>query len=152
VIRRLLSVLLVALISGGVLAHAELRTSEPAAGAVAETAPEEVVLTFSEPLETLFSVFKVYELDVTDVDLTAADAEQRLNGLAAALVNDVLELRDDGDEQVAAELVSDDATTAELSLQFPEALADGHYVVMWRVLSIDTHVTQDFFVFSVAAE
>src|SRR5690625_1364476 len=150
--RRLLTVLLFALISASVRAHAELRTSEPAAGAVAETAPEEVVLTFSEPLETLFSVFKVYERDAADVDLTAADAEQRLNGLAAALVNDVLELRDDEDEQVAAELVSDDATTAELSLQFPEALADGHYGVMRRGLSMDTHVTQDFFVFSVAAE
>src|SRR5699024_1348319 len=150
--RRLLSVLLVALVSGSVLAHAELRTSEPAAGAVAETAPEEVVLTFSEPLETLFSVFKVYELDAADVDLTAADAEQRLNGLAAALVNDVLELRDDEDEQVAAELVSDDATGAELSLQLPEPLGEGRYVVMWRVLSIDRHVTLHCFVFSAAAD
>lgn len=149
--RRLVLALLLVLAGGSVLAHAELRTSEPAAGEVLEAGPEEVQLSFSEPLETLFSVFKVYPLTAEGVDPAAAGAAQRLNGLAATLVNEVLELRDDADRQVPAELVSAEATTAELTLAFEEPLADGHYVVMWRVLSIDTHVTEGFFVFSVVS-
>src|SRR5690625_281588 len=149
--RRLVIALLLVLAGGSALAHAELRTSEPAAGAVVGAGPQEVQLSFSEPLETLFSVFKVYPLAAGDVDPAADNAAQRLNGLAATLVNEVLELRDDADEKVPAELVSAEATTAELKLTFQEPLPDGHYVVMWRVLSIDTHVTEGFFVFSVVS-
>lgn len=145
---RKLLILAFVLLAGTSLAHAELRSSEPAAASVLAEGPGHVALQFSEALETMFSVFKVYPLGV-EMDLEADNAEQRLNGLAAALVSEVLELRDDADDQVPFELVSDSATTDSLTLEFSEPLAPGHWVVMWRVLSIDTHVTQGFFVFSV---
>lgn len=148
--RRLLAVLLLPLLSLAA-AHADLVSSEPAAGAVT-VAPERVVLHYSEPLETLFSVFKVYRLDA-EVDLTAADAGPRLNGLAAALVSEVLDLRDDeGDARVDTGIESEGATVTELAILLQEDLPAGHYVAMWRVLSIDTHVTQGFIVFTVSAE
>lgn len=147
--RRAFLAALLLLASGSALGHADLIASEPAAGAVLEVGPGEVTLTYSERLESLFSVFKVYELDPAEVDLNADDAALRLNALAALLVNEVLELRDDGDEQVGFELVSEGATIDELALRFKEPLPAGHYVVMWRVLSVDTHVTQGFFMFSV---
>lgn len=108
-----------------------------------------VTLRFSEPLESLFSVFKVYPLNA-EVNVSEEGAHARLNGLAAALVNEVLELRDDAEEMVPTQLRTEKATTDELELQFDSPLAPGHYVVMWRVLSIDTHVTQGFFVFTVS--
>ena len=149
--RRLLPFLLLPLLSLAA-AHADLVASEPENGAVVTAAPERVELRFSEPLETLFSVFKVYRLDA-EVDLSAADAGPRLNGLAAGLVNEVLDLRDgEGDARVDTGIESDGATVAELGIVLQEDLPAGHYVAMWRVLSIDTHVTQGFIVFTVSAE
>src|SRR5690554_1307401 len=96
--RRFLSA--IALLCMGIaFGHADLLESEPAAGAVLDSAPQQVVLHYTEPVEALFSVFKVYRLDA-EVDLDADNAQQRLNGLAAALVNDVLELQDDEEARV----------------------------------------------------
>lgn len=146
--KRLLTVLMV-LSLGLVQAHAHLSESEPANGDVLAMAPEQVTLRFSEPLETMFSIFKVYRLDA-EVDLSADNAGQRLNGLAAALVNDVLELREDGPGRVDTGMESDGATTSELSIILEGDLPAGHYVAMWRALSIDTHTTEGYIVFSVA--
>lgn len=135
---------------GAAVAHADLRMSEPIAGSVLTEAPAEVVLRYSEALEVPFSTFKVYRLDV-EIDLEADNALQRLNGLASELVNDVLGLRDDGQAEARVDVAveSDSVTTDLLQLTLNENLETGHYVVMWRVLSIDTHVIQGFFVFSV---
>ena|SRR5690625_1441839 len=134
-------------------AHADLVSSEPEAGSLLTEAPAQVVLNYSEPVEVPFSIFKVYRLDA-EVDLDADNAQQRLNGLAAQLMNEVLELRDDAEaeERVDVDLETGGATVDEVTFVLQEALPDGHYVVMWRVLSIDTHVTQGFFTFSVFAE
>jgi len=149
--RRLLT-LAVALGFGTAVAHADLVASEPEAGAVLAAAPSEVVLHYSEPLEVPFSIFKVYRLDA-EVDPSADNAQARLNGLAAELVNSVLELRDDADadDRVDTGLHTAGATVDEVTFELADDLPAGHYVVMWRVLSIDTHVTQGFFVFSVEA-
>lgn len=145
--KRLLPLILV-LSLGLVQAHAHLSGSEPADGDVLSAAPQQVLLRYSEPLETMFSIFKVYRLDA-EVDLTADNANQRLNGLAAALVNDVLELREDGPDRVDTGIESDGATVDELNVVLDSDLPAGHYVAMWRVLSIDTHTTEGFIVFSV---
>lgn len=149
--RRLL-IILTALVLGAASAHADLVASEPEGGSVLAEAPAVVVLDYSEPLEVPFSIFKVYRLDA-DVDLSDDNAQQRLNGLAAELVNDVLELRDDADAEARADtgLETDGNTVDQVTFVLQEDLPDGHYVVMWRVLSIDTHVTQGFFTFSVEA-
>ena len=134
-------------------AHADLISSDPEAGSLLTEAPAQVVLNYSEPVEVPFSIFKVYRLDA-DVDLEADNAQQRLNGLAAQLMNEVLELRDDADaaDRADASLETEGATVDEVTFVLQDELPDGHYVVMWRVLSIDTHVTQGFFTFSVFAE
>ena len=133
-------------------AHADLVSSEPEAGSLLTEAPAQVVLNYSEPVEVPFSIFKVYRLDA-EVDLSADNAGQRLNGLAAQLINDVLELRDDAGAEARADagLETDGTTVDQVTFVLHDELPDGHYVVMWRVLSIDTHVTQGFFVFSVEA-
>ena len=148
--KRFLALLLMVAL-GAAAAHAELVSSTPDSGALLSQAPGQVELAFSEPLETLFSIFKVYRLDA-EVDLAEDNAGQRLNGLAGALVNEVLELRDDTELRVDTGMISDGATVDTLSLLLNDELPAGHYVAMWRVLSIDTHVTQGFIVFTVAAE
>lgn len=146
---RLMVTALMLMLGGAALAHADLLTSEPLGGTVLEAAPEQVLLEFTEPIEVMFSVFKVYRLEA-EVDPEADNAQQRLNGLAAALVNDVLELREDGEGRVDSGVQTSAASVSEVPLLLQEDLAAGHYVVMWKVLSIDTHVTQGFFVFSVS--
>ncbi len=147
--RRLLMSLAL-LVSGAALAHAHLEASTPAANATITQPLTTVTPTFSEPIETLFSVVKAYRLDA-DVDMSAANAWQRLNGLAGALVNDVLTADDQGAEaRVDTGVPGAGATTAEVVLTLKDGLAPGAYVVMWSVLSIDTHTTQGFLVFRYA--
>lgn len=133
-------------------AHAELASSTPAAGAVLEQAPAEVSLTFTEAVEVRFSTFKVYALGA-DLEVDAEDNEARLNGLAAQLVSEVLDAPEDTDARVdlgATPSVGDAARTAEeVTLPLEPELAAGVYVVMWRVLAVDTHPTQGFFTFRV---
>ena len=129
-------------------AHAYLAATEPAADAVLEAAPAEVKLIFSEAVEVAFSLLKVYRLD-TDVDLTAENARLRLNGLAALLVNRELASNEPSDNRVDVAISPERGTSAEIVLTLKGELPPGHYVVMWRVLSVDTHVLQDHYVFSV---
>lgn len=133
---------------GVAFAHADLTSSEPAANAVLAEAPAAVLLEFTEPVETMFSVFKVYRLEA-DVDLSADNAQQRLAGLAGALVNVVLDLREDDAARLDTEVQPAGGTAKQVSLTLAADLPAGHYVVMWRVLSVDTHVTEGFFAFSV---
>lgn len=93
----LLLALLVPLGAGSVLAHAELASSEPSAETTVTEPLEEIRLGFSEAVELGFSLFKVDQLDTTGVDLAAENARQRLNGLAGALVSQVIESRETSD-------------------------------------------------------
>lgn len=141
-----LGLALVLLVAAGayspVLGHAFLDTSDPAEDAVLTAMPEAVRLVFSEPVEVNASIFKVYPL---------ADDEDplRLKAAASQLVNDVLRTRRDEDRRADAGLAVDRAVADEIQILLKEDLPSGPYVIMWRVLSIDTHVTQGFFVFRV---
>lgn len=145
------------------LAHSELTGSEPAAWASLSAAPSEIVLNFSEPVEVAFSIFKVYRLD-TDTTLTppaspdesahehaaapaARSPEQlRLNGLAAALVSDVLQT--EGDEEARVDRgILESGQSDRVTLSLREGLEPGTYVVMWRALSVDTHTIQGYYLF-----
>jgi methionine-rich copper-binding protein CopC len=141
---------LAVLLFGTVHAHAYLLEADPAPFAVV-SAPSEVTLQFTEPVEIRFSLFKVYplEADLPEDLATLSEREQRrLNGLAGALVNEVLMLRDDAEARSDAGLLTDARIADSVTLALKD-LTPGAYVVMWRVLSIDTHITQDFFVFFV---
>jgi copper resistance protein C len=150
-------VLMAALLVGAASAHAYLSAAAPAPGSTLEGAPEEVVLTFTEPIEVRFSTLKVYRLEVADEAMPEDPANpterelQRLNALAAQLASEVLE-EDDAEEPARADtgLLTEARTAAEVTLGLREDLEPGVYVVMWDVLSIDTHWTREHFVFLVA--
>ena len=92
--------LVLSLLFGAAFAHSELESATPGQDAVVTTPPNEVVLTFNEPLELTFSTVKVYPLGA---DLAETDA-QRLNGLAGALVSDALNAQ--GDEAARADALA----------------------------------------------
>ena len=98
------------------------------------------------------------EADAPEADPPGEDAAMtldseealRLNGLAGLLVSEVIELRGDEDARADAGLVTRDARSAAVTLALKPKLPAGTYVLMWRVLSIDTHVTQGFSLFVIA--
>lgn len=147
-LRALLGVVLV--VGASASAHAVLAESTPAAGAVVDASPSEIELRFSEGVEVDFSVFRVLRLDA-EVDLSADDAQMRLNGLAAALLGPYLAGAEAHDEEVALEAHAVEGTRSEVVLELADELVPGHYVVMWRVLSEDTHIIDGHIVFTVVA-
>ena len=125
------------------LAHSYLTRSTPSAGQTVTVMPSTVNLEFTEPLEVAFSGFKVYALPMKagDSDVKAA---------AAKLTQQVLTLKDDALNRADLGLVSDASPAARLELTLKPKLAAGWYVVMWKALSIDSHVTSDFYAFRYA--
>ncbi|MEZ0578660.1 copper resistance protein CopC [Nocardioides sp. MH1] len=96
-------------------AHASLVSTDPADGQVLQQAPEEVTLTFDEPVRVVDDGVEVY--DATGEPL-GVDAAAR-----------------------------DEAVTADL----PSDLADGSYVVVWRVISDDGHPVAGSLTFHIGA-
>ena len=140
--------LMLTLIAGVAFAHSELESSAPAANATVPAAPTEVSLTFTEAVEVRFSTFKVYPLGA---DIDSADAAQaRVNGLAGQLVSEVLETQGDEAARANTGVSAGERTSAEITLPLKDDLGPGHYVVMWRVLSTDSHTSQGFVTFRVA--
>jgi methionine-rich copper-binding protein CopC len=139
---------LILTLAGSALAHAELSGSTPADGAVLSAAPAVVTLTFTEPVEVRFSTFKVYPLEA-NFDPAAEDAQAQLSGLAGQLVSEVLEAR--GDEAARADtgLITGERTAKTVTLPLKPDLSAGVYVVMWRVLAVDSHATQGLVTFRV---
>ena len=107
------------------LAHAELRSSSVEDGATVTEPLTQVTLTFTEAAELGFSTFKVYPLDA---DLGERDV-QRLNGLAGALVGEVLTAP--GDEAARADtgVTTAERTSAAVEVALKDDLEPGHYVV-----------------------
>ena len=97
--------------------HAFLDHATPAVGSTVHTAPREVRLWFSEPLEPAFSRLQVFDASGKPVD--------------------------GGDGRV-------DASDRSVLMATLAALPPGTYRVVWRVVSIDTHVTEGDFTFDVA--
>ncbi len=123
-------------------AHAYLETSNPATGATLQAAPEQIVLNFSEPLELRFSTFKVAPLE-TD----AADPRE----IKLAAMDLVEEVVGTDEVQLEVDVLTSERTAKEVVLGLPD-LAPGTYVVMWRLLSTDTHTSDDFVTFTVSPD
>jgi copper resistance protein C len=122
-------------------AHAFLNASTPGADGVVGTAPKEVRLTYSEPAEIRFSIFKVYKID------TAPGADMRaLHAAADGLVAAKLLRRGDEAARSDAGVANTTRTSADIVVRLKD-LDPGAYVLMWRVLSVDTHTTQGSFIF-----
>jgi len=141
-------VLILTLAFAGVgAAHSELESSTPAANATLQAAPPVTSLTFSEAVEVRFSTFKVYPLGA-DTDL--ANTPEAQNGLAGALVSEVLETQGDDEARADTGVETAERTADTVTLPLKPDLPAGVYVVMWRVLSADTHTSQGFITFRVA--
>jgi methionine-rich copper-binding protein CopC len=131
-------------LAGAALAHSYLKEASPAAGTRVRQMPGEVRLVFDEPLETRFSTFKVYRLEAPPEALSDF---KRLNALAVPLFNRVLKQKGDEDARADAGLRTTARSTKEVVIGLKEGLKPGAYVVMWQLLSVDTHVLSDFYVF-----
>lgn len=122
-------------------AHAFLNAETPAADGIVGTAPKEVRLTYSEPVEIRFSTFKVYKIPA------ASGGELRtLHAAADGLVAANLLKRGDEAARSDAGLANTTRTSADIVVRLKD-LEPGAYVLMWRVLSVDTHTTQGSFIF-----
>ncbi len=131
------------LLAGVVLAHSYLSNSSILAGSILKIMPDKLTLEFSEPLEVGFSSFKVYKLETKSTDGANIKLE------AEALVARVLALKNDLAKRADAGLETTASEAALVKLKLKANLKSGIYVVMYRVLSVDTHITQDFFTFSI---
>src|SRR3954451_18043381 len=98
------------------LAHAELDSTDPAAGAVLEQSPTSISLTFSESVEVGLGAVRLFDGSGNSVDIGAAS--------------------DPGGQR----------SVVEVSVP---RLADGSYVVDWRVVSADSHPIEGAFTFQV---
>lgn len=123
--------------------HAHLETGAPAENATVHEWPETVRLQFTEPVEVGSSVFKVYPLDTDGIDDPA-----ELGTAVRALFERVLPLRRDEEDRVDAGVLTTQATADEVHIALQEDAAPGTYVVMWRVLSVDTHVVAEYYAFT----
>lgn len=138
-----LALVLLAGLPGIAHGHAYLGSSTPAEGSTVTEWPEHVRLHFTEPVEVRASTFKVYPLDAEGID----DPLQ-LNAKARMLFEEVLPLRRDEKDRLDVAVTPTRATAEEIVIQLPEDGKPGTYIAMWRVLSIDTHITSGFYVFT----
>jgi len=101
-------------------AHAGLKASEPAASAVLEESPEQIRLTFGEAVEISFGSIRLF------------DADSRLIVLPTP-----------------QHAIVDSATNRQVvQVRLPE-LEPGSYLVVWRVVSTDSHPVQGAFAFQI---
>ena len=101
-------------------AHAGLKSSEPAAASVLEKSPEEIVLKFAEQVEISFGSIRLFDANSKLIVLPTPNY-----GFADAVV---------------------DAKTVRVNL--PD-LEPGNYLVVWRVVSSDSHPVQGAFGFQI---
>lgn len=130
-------------VGAGAAAHAYLDEAAPAADAMLAEPPRAVTLRFTEPVEVRASIFKVYPLSPDEDPL-------RLRAQAARLVEEVLQLRGDEAHRADVGVEAPGREAAEIRIVLKDDLPPGPYVVMWRVLSIDTHITWGHYVFTYA--
>lgn len=124
-------------------AHAFLNASTPGADSIVTTPIKEVKLSYSEPVVIRFSIFKVYKVNVN----AALGADMRaLHAAADSLVAAALLKRGDDAARSDAGLANTTRTSSDIVVRLRD-LEPGAYVVMWRVLSVDTHTTQGSFIF-----
>jgi copper resistance protein C len=122
-------------------AHAFLNASVPSADSTVSTPLKEVKLSYSEPVEIRFSIFKVYKLSASPgADMRA------LHSAADDLVSADLLKRGDEAARSDAGVANTTRTSTDIVVRLKD-LEPGAYVLMWRALSVDTHTTQGSFVF-----
>ncbi len=121
-----------ALLLSVALSHSEPFETNPANGAGVKTMPKSVRITFDEAIEGAFSSFKVYVY-------TAEVTKAKLQSFAKSKIG----LKDDAAARADAG-TSLTGTTKTVNIALKPALKPGVYVVMWRVLGVDTHTVEAY--------
>lgn len=103
-------------------AHAGLKSSEPAASSVLEKSPEEIVLKFAEQVEISFGSIRLFDSNSQLIVLPTP----RHGAVDGAV----------------------DAKTVRVAI--PD-LGPGSFLVVWRVVSADSHPVQGAFAFQIGA-
>ncbi len=124
--------ILAALLLSVALSHSEPFETNPANGAGVKTMPKSVRITFDEAIEGAFSSFKVY---VYAGEVTKAKLQ--------AFATSKIALKDDASARADAGADSS-GTTKTVAIALKPALKPGVYVVMWRVLGVDTHTVEAY--------
>jgi copper transport protein len=104
-------------------AHAGLKSSEPPASSVLEQSPKEIVLNFGEAVEASFGSIRLFDSNSQSVALPTPKFVEA-NGAI-------------------------DAKT--IQVEIPE-LQSGSYLVVWRVVSADSHPVQGAFAFQIGTK
>jgi copper resistance protein C len=128
-------------VAGVGFAHANLNNASIQDGQTVRVMPKSIRLEFSEALELGFSRFKLMALDAKIPDRKTA------NAAASVLVDRVFGLQNDQASRADTGLLTKTPIAAQIELGLKPNLPAGWYVMMWKVLSIDTHSSDDFFVF-----
>ncbi len=124
--------LLAALLLSVALSHSEPFETTPANGAGVKVMPKSVRITFNEAIEGAFSSFKVYVY-------TAEVTKAKLQAFAKSKIG----LKDDAAARADAG-ANLSGTTKTVNVALKPALKPGVYVVMWRVLGVDTHTVEAY--------
>ncbi len=132
------------LLFGFANAHSYLESSTPAEGSVLSEAATEIILNMTEAVLVKFSLFKVYKLE-TPEGLTFESDRLQINALAGGAL-EKLEL-DDKAERADNGVTTTEKESKTITIGLKENLEPGFYAVLWRTLSVDTHSTENFFVF-----
>jgi methionine-rich copper-binding protein CopC len=130
-------------LAGVAAAHAYLKISDPPEDGTVSALPREIRLTFTEPVEIRFSIFKVYRVEAElGWDL------RRLNAAAGTLTSQVLQKRGDEADRADAGLEVSDRTTPAVIMKLKPETKPRSYAALWRVHTIAPHPTQGFYVFT----
>lgn len=163
---RLLAALLLAAFVSLAAAHAHLDVATPDDHNVVTEPLAELSLTFTEPVETDFSRFELYRLDIeTSPDGYASpggSAWAKLDEAAKAWHDELVargpqdagaegEVEGAGHTAVPLELLVDGATD-EVTLEIDSELPAGDYMLFYNILSVDTHTSSGYLLFSYQPE
>lgn len=148
---RLLSALLLLATLGAALAHAHLHVSSPAEKTVVTQAPTVLELEFTEVVEAPFSHFELVRLgDALQADAYAEDgaAWQALDAAAADLSEQLVAAPDQAPDGAVELSLGAGSAGTQVQLQVVGALTPGDYMLFFNVLSVDTHSSSGYLVFS----
>lgn len=129
-------------------AHSHLAASTPSDGSTVGEAPTRVELTFTEPVQVAYSLFEALPLPVPDRSgETPSQRDKRVHELASQLSDRALAGKADSKARVDTGVTPAKGATEKVSVALRQHLPPGYYVLVWRVLSEDGHVTHGVVVF-----
>ena len=84
-----------------------------------------------------------------ELDVESETYSMRLNALAAQIASEALAVRGEVEGEITLDLQPSRGTEEKFELRLEAPLAPGSYALIWRVLSVDTHIIEEFITFTV---